>query len=129
MERKYLNIKEIQEEELNILKETIKFLDHNNIKYYIFYGTLLGAVRHQGFIPWDDDIDIAIPRPEYEKLIKILKEKNNKINNLNIESIGYEVGVSDWPFIKIVNKDIKLEDELNCDKNLWIDVFPLDGTQ
>ena len=107
MNKKYLDIKEIQKEELNILKETIKFLNKNNIKYYIFYGTLLGAVRHQGFIPWDNDIDIAIPRPEYEKLINILKEKNNKINNMNIESIGYEVGVSDWPFIKIVNKDIK----------------------
>ena len=127
MNKKYLDIKEIQKEELNILKETINFLNENSIKYYIFYGTLLGAVRHNGFIPWDDDIDIIIPRPEYEKLINILKNKNNKINGKNIEAIGYEVGVSDWPFIKIVNKDIKLEDELNCDEKLWIDVFPLDG--
>ena len=119
-----LNLKEIQQEELNILEKAIKFLDKNNIKYYIAYGTLLGAVRHQGFIPWDDDIDLMMFREDYDKLVKILKD-DNKISN-NLEAIAFELDNSDWPFIKIVNKDIIVETEENCDKNLWIDIFPLD---
>lgn len=128
MENEYLNIKEVQKEALNILKIAVEFFNKNNIKYYIFYGTLLGAVRHKGFIPWDDDIDVVIPRPEYEKLLKILKEKNNIIDNeQNIEAIGWELKNSDWPFLKFINKNIEVNEEANFDYNLWIDVFPLDG--
>ena len=75
----YLTLKEIQSEEKNILKAVTKFLDTHNIKYYLWAGTFLGAVRHKGFIPWDDDIDIGIKRDDYDKLIELLKQKNNKI--------------------------------------------------
>ena len=59
---------------LDMMKDIDKVLKEHNIDYILFSGTLLGAVRHNGFIPWDDDIDIAIKRSEYEKLIKALKE-------------------------------------------------------
>lgn len=121
----YLTLKEIQNEELQILKKIIKFLEENDIKYFVMYGTLLGAIRHKGFIPWDDDIDIAILRPDYEKLIKLLKDRNNVIEN-EFQAIGFELENSDQPFIKAVNKNIEVIDKNNCDQNLWIDIFPLD---
>ena len=90
---KELTLSEIQREELSILKKTIKFLDNNKINYFIFAGSLIGAVRHKGFIPWDDDIDIAIPRADYEKLIQILLKRDLTIDK-NIKVDGYEVGKS-----------------------------------
>ena len=71
----YLNNEETKQQLLLMLKETIDFLDANDIRYSITSGTMLGAVRHQGFIPWDDDIDIGILRPDYDRMVEILKEK------------------------------------------------------
>ena len=66
---------EMQFKLLEMFKWLDRFLRSNQIPYYVIGGTMLGAVRHHGFIPWDDDIDIAVPRNEYEKLIHLLKEK------------------------------------------------------
>ena len=68
----YLNNEETKQELLLMLKETIDFLDANDIRYSITSGTMLGAVRHQGFIPWDDDIDIGILRPDYDRMVEFL---------------------------------------------------------
>ena len=123
---KMLSIKEIQKEELNILKTIDKLMKKNNIDYYLWAGTYLGAIRHNGFIPWDDDIDIAVFREDYNRLIRVLK-KNNNIIKKDIMSIGFELNNSDWPYIKIINKKIKVEENAGVDDYLWIDIFPLDG--
>ena len=73
------DLKHLQQIELKILKEVISICESNNLKYYAFGGTALGAVRHGGFIPWDDDIDIAMFRDDYDKLLEILD------NNLSDE--------------------------------------------
>lgn len=125
---KSLTTKEIQQEETNILKELILILDKNKIEYTVGGGTMLGTIRHKGFIPWDDDIDILIPRPDYERLICILKKNNLKVGNYIANSVLLNNGY--YPFIKIVNQNINTYNEkiINSKQlNLWIDVFPIDG--
>ena len=121
---KKLSLREIQLEELEMLKNIVKFLDKNNIQYFLCGGTLLGAVRHKGFIPWDDDIDIAILREDYEKFVKIAQE--NKIHD-NYSVASFETNTLDYPFCKVLNHNIEISSKSLIDKNLWIDIFPLDG--
>ena len=124
-----INIDKIHKIHNEMLKEVAAFLDKNNIKYFIEYGTLLGAVRHKGFIPWDDDVDLSMPRPEYEKFMEIVRKNDCKITDkLIVTSI--ELNNSIFPFCKIYNKEYCVkEDMINIKEGefLWIDVFPFDA--
>ena len=124
---KYLELREVQIEELNILKRTMTFLDNNNIKYYLAAGSLLGAVRHKGFIPWDDDIDVYIPRPDFEKIVEIARKKPFIDEEKKHKIIYCQLNTSFQPFIKIINEDIVIDEVAELDTNLWIDIFPMDG--
>ena len=64
--KRELTLKELQQEGLKILKEVHAFCVENEIQYSVAYGSLLGVIRHKGFIPWDDDIDIIMPRTDYD---------------------------------------------------------------
>lgn len=124
---KELTHSQIQEELVDILKKTDKFLRENNIEYTISYGTLLGAVRHKGFIPWDDDIDISMKRSEYEKFLNILRKKNQIADGITVEGICLDN--NEIPFLKIINNKIRVTENVTGDTNddcLWIDVFPVD---
>ncbi|HGZ2521548.1 TPA: LicD family protein, partial [Enterococcus faecalis] len=72
-----LTLNEVQAKAVEILVYIDNICRSNNLHYTLFYGTLIGVERHKGFIPWDDDIDIVMPRPDYELLIKILKNDSN----------------------------------------------------
>ena len=69
-----LTLQEIKEIELEILKHFHAFCQENNIRYFISHGTLLGTIRYKGFIPWDDDIDVLVPREDYDRLLAIFQD-------------------------------------------------------
>ena len=124
--REYLSDKQIKSELTALLQVVHEFLVEHNIKYTITAGTLLGAVRHKGFIPWDDDIDIALTREQYDKLVRLLREQHNSVNEC-VYAEGFELGNDDIPYIKIVNKNIFVEDHTaSIDRNefkedfLWV---------
>lgn len=73
------SLDELKKIELDIMIKVHQFCEENGIKYYMIAGTLIGAIRHKGFIPWDDDIDIAMPREDYENFLKIFPEYGKKI--------------------------------------------------
>ena len=120
---------EIRPLQLKIL-ETLLAIDEvcqkHNLRYYIIAGTLLGAMRHKGFIPWDDDIDIAMPRSDYDKLLAHCKEWLPA----QYELICAENDTNyPHPFAKIQNADTTLieREHMNYLGGIYIDVFPLDG--
>lgn len=122
---KRLTLKEIQKIELDMLIELSIFCDKNNIRYYLAGGTLLGAVRHNGFIPWDDDIDVCMPRADYEKFI----EEFSTINK-NIEIRSNRLKNLSAPYTKLVDIRTIINSKYNTsnvDSHIWIDIFPVDG--
>ena len=124
----YLSLKQIQDEEKDMLRKIDKFCTENEIEYSICGGTLLGAIRHKGFIPWDDDIDIIMTRENYYKLEEIVHKKGNKIDDLYVAS--FEFNNLYEPFIKVFNHNIQVENiyyQDDYEKYLWIDIFPMDG--
>lgn len=129
--REIINLKEIQNLEYEILKKFVKFCEKYNLKYCLCGGTLLGAIRHQGFIPWDDDIDIMMPRPDFNKFINLLKEKNINEELKDLELASYELDKNYiYPITKLYDKrtKIKFNDHIvNYPLGLWIDIFVLDG--
>lgn len=126
-ERDYLTLEEIQGELLSMLKVAGPWLSEHGIRYSLSDGSLLGAVRHKGFIPWDDDLDIYMPRPDYEKWLS-LTDKFKAGTGFGISS--FRDGSYHYPFSKITNPAIRAQEvsvEGSYEGYLWIDVFPVDG--
>lgn len=126
---KEMNIKEVQQISLELLKEVHEFCVDNNIKYTLFAGTLIGAIRHHGFIPWDDDLDVAMPRPDYDKFIHSFQSKRgNKLFSREIQ--GNKVALA---FSRLCEMNETYVDDshpwTNENKGIWIDIFPLDGIE
>ena len=125
---KYIDVNVQKSIEAAILKDFSDYCVKNGLRYYLYAGTLLGAVRHQGFIPWDDDIDVVMPRPDYEKFYTQV-QKSKIAPHLDIET--YRISEhSICPFIKLVdNRTDGHEQNLPSSFHtaVWIDIFPLDG--
>ena len=118
---------ELQQKIFDILSWTDAVCREHKVRYYLMGGSMLGAVRHHGFIPWDDDVDIAIPREDYEKLYRILRQKNDP--TYCVET--YENGAADYiyPYMKIYDKTTTvIENSSNTLKRgVFLDIFPIDG--
>lgn len=118
---------EIKKIELDILIYIRRLCEENNLRYYLAYGTLLGAIRHKGFIPWDDDVDIYMPRDDYERFILLCKKK--KEGNYDVMSCDYDKEYY-YEFAKVVDKRTKLQEygiKPVEDLGVYVDIFPLDG--
>ena len=73
--RKITDIHELRQIQMDILDDVHRFCEANGLRYFLSSGTLIGAVRHKGYIPWDDDIDIYMPRQDYEQFLKTYQDK------------------------------------------------------
>lgn len=119
---KAINIDELKAIQLEILQSIHDFCQENNLRYFLAFGTLLGAVRHKGFIPWDDDIDIMMPRKDYESFVKSYKHSYYKVYDyrLNEEYVH--------PYAKVADTRTLLAEKANMkDIGINVDIFPLDG--
>lgn len=121
-----LMLREIQLRELEMLRAFKAVCEANHLYYTLCGGTLLGAVRHRGFIPWDDDIDVMMPRPDFDRLLEgvgldvsVLPER--------MAFISWKNGAA-FPYIKLVDRETEVQDRYSClDRHLWIDILPVDG--
>ncbi len=120
------DIRPLQLKILEILQAVDKTCKEHNLRYYLTAGTMLGAIRHKGFIPWDDDADIAMPRPDYERLIKNSKSWLPEHYELVCAENDEEYPL---PFAKIQDAETTIIERhhLKYLGGVYIDVFPLDG--
>lgn len=128
MSEQNLKLKKLQAILLDMLKQTICICERHRIRYFLLGGSALGAVRHSGFIPWDDDIDIGMPRPDYENFLSLAQAE-----------LGTELFLQthetdpDYPmaFAKIRNSKTTFIQSnvfhLRMNHGVFIDIFPLDG--
>ncbi len=126
-----LSLREVQMAELDILVMFDEYCKKNDLQYVLYYGTLLGAVRHHGFIPWDDDIDIAMPRPDYERMIKLYYDEKIHFSDRYFLKTGERDEDFAFAFAKVFCRDYEIAEESKLYHNdsdfLWIDIFPIDG--
>lgn len=124
-----LTLRELQLAELNILTAFDSFCRQHGLKYSLVGGTLLGAIRHKGFIPWDDDVDVGMPRPDYEKFFSMLKENNFVLPTQDSLVLIPDRGEdAKLPYLKLTDTNIYINSKGGqVTKNIWIDIFPADG--
>lgn len=114
---------------LLMMKDIDRVCRENDINYFLTYGTLIGAVRHKGFIPWDDDVDIAMLREDYEKFMNIANSKfklDMYVENVHTSArYGHFIGKV---FLNGTEYSENFTSTATCSKKLYIDVFPIDRT-
>ena len=122
---KELTLEKLKKIEFDILKIFDAFCKENNIKYYLAFGTLLGAVRYKKFIPWDDDVDLLVPREDYDRLIRLFRDSER------YQLFAFEKNSNfHYPFAKLCDMTTRKEQTVyknrGVELGVEIDIFPLD---
>ena len=120
-----INPSELRTIQVNILKYFVEMCNKNSIKYYMTYGSLIGVIRHKGFIPWDDDIDVMVLRKDVEKLKKVFNGPKYKVINTSVNKKYFS------PLLKVYDNDTLLIQDYGqvegMNIGVYIDVFVLDN--
>ena len=120
-----ISLEETKKLELDILSYFADFCEQHNLQYFLAYGTLIGAIRHKGFIPWDDDVDIQMPREDCNRLMATFNQNNTSPYRLiaPLEKESY------YTIVKIIDtRTIKVEEGVKAKAlGVDIDIFALDG--
>lgn len=120
-----MSVEDIQSVSLDILKDIHSFCVEHHIKYTLYGGTMIGAIRHHGFIPWDDDVDIAMPRPDYERFLKQYKSKKFRLFKGGDKNCYLAFSrVCEMEKTRVDNIVMPWTNEKT---GIWIDIFPIDG--
>ena len=122
-----ISLEESKKLQLDLLSAFAEYCDKKGLRYYLAYGTLLGAIRHKGFIPWDDDTDVHMPREDYNKLMDSFNEGNEDSPYFLVRP---ETKLAQQPHAKIIDTRTEKREFFQRKGTLMgvdIDVFPLDG--
>lgn len=122
-----LTLSQIKQIEFDILKHFDEFCKQNDIKYFLSNGTLLGAVKYNGFIPWDDDVDVLVPKEDYDKLLRIYKNSDKYSIITGNENSSFMI-----PYSKLCDNETLVDNGYDRDKEqfgLSMDIFPLEYWQ
>lgn len=128
MMKKKLTFREAQLGAYEVLKFIDKICKKHNLIYFLMYGSLIGAVRDKGIIPWDDDIDVMMPRPDYDKLIKYCEKHEKELYPFKLFENSL---VPEYPHPIARMSDMRYKIEFDNEKDygigLFVDIYPLDG--
>lgn len=121
-------LEKLHQTEVEILDEIVRICEKYSLKYYLIGGTLLGAVRHKGFIPWDDDLDIVMPRTDYNRFCELCKSELDTryyLHNIDTDPTYWLI------FAKIRKKNTFFNErniaDIHAPKGIYVDIFPLDN--
>lgn len=126
MKMKRMSLSELQQFSLEILKDVAAFCEKNGIHYTLGYGTLLGAVRHKGFIPWDDDVDIMMPRDDYDRFRKEYRSDKFIFIDSSVISDCYIAFGRVCDCKRTLTRSYIPWHGRSVSTGVWIDIFPLD---
>ena len=123
--KKKIELSEYKRLLVEMLSEIDQFCEKNGIRYFLISGTLLGAIRHRGFIPWDDDIDIGLLRKDYDLFINTFKSSKKYYRLLSIETDKKY----NYPFAKVIDDRVALVEDVDdaVEIGAFIDIFPFDN--
>ena len=123
----YLSLQAVQEAEFHILCKLDDICEEQGFTYYLAAGTLIGAIRHRDFIPWDDDIDIWMPRESYEKFIRYCNAHEKELGHYRVLNRTADKSI-EYSISRFCDMNYKLEftNGETHDSGLFVDIYPLD---
>lgn len=121
-------LKRLQGIELGILKDFLYLCEKYHLTYFSFAGTAIGALRHQGFIPWDDDIDVCLPRRDYQKFLKVAKKEfSDKYTIMNADNDeNYPLTTTRWMLKGTEFREESFKD-IDCELGIFLDIYAFDN--